>query len=42
MTIAWLLNMLLPIDVRNSRPRPGPVDMDAVWQGGFVVLGVFL
>lgn len=42
LTLAWLLNMLLPVDVRNSRPRPGPLDMAALWEGAFATLGVFL
>eukprot|EP00429_Kryptoperidinium_foliaceum_P034362 CAMPEP_0176157850 /NCGR_PEP_ID=MMETSP0120_2-20121206/80709_1 /TAXON_ID=160619 /ORGANISM="Kryptoperidinium foliaceum, Strain CCMP 1326" /LENGTH=83 /DNA_ID=CAMNT_0017495151 /DNA_START=13 /DNA_END=261 /DNA_ORIENTATION=- len=35
LTLAWLLNMLLPVDVRNSRPTPGVVNMALVWEIAF-------
>jgi len=42
LTLAWLVNMLLPIDVRNSRPKPGPLDMETIWVAMFTVLLAFL
>jgi len=42
MTFAWLVNLLLPIDVRNSRPTPGILDMQLMWTIAFVILAVFL
>lgn len=42
LTIAWLISLLLPIDVRNSRPTPGPLDMQALWIAAFITLAVFL
>lgn len=42
LTLCWLLNMLLPIDVRNSRPVPGILDMRLMWTIAFATLAVFL
>jgi len=42
LTLAWVMNLLLPIDVRNSRPRPGMLDMELIWQAVFVTLALFL
>mmetsp|Transcript_52071 Transcript_52071/g.123982 ORF Transcript_52071/g.123982 Transcript_52071/m.123982 type:complete len:540 (-) Transcript_52071:83-1702(-) len=42
LTLAWTLNILIPVDVRNSRPDPGLVDMQAVWSAAYIVLAVFL
>mmetsp|Transcript_34221 Transcript_34221/g.72891 ORF Transcript_34221/g.72891 Transcript_34221/m.72891 type:complete len:538 (+) Transcript_34221:227-1840(+) len=42
LTLAWMLNILLPVDVRNSRPRPGLIDMEVIWLIGFGTLAAFL
>mmetsp|Transcript_49738 Transcript_49738/g.116190 ORF Transcript_49738/g.116190 Transcript_49738/m.116190 type:complete len:523 (+) Transcript_49738:52-1620(+) len=42
LTLAWMVNLLLPIDVRNSRPNPGFLDMAALWSAAFITLAVFL
>lgn len=42
LTICWLLNILLPIDVRNSRPKPGFLDMRIMWMMAFITLAIFL
>jgi LMBR1 domain-containing protein 1 len=42
LTLAWFVNLLLPIDVRNSRPRPGVFDMNLVWTVTFITLAAFL
>lgn len=42
LTLAWWMNILLPIDVRNSRPSPGMLDMQTVWTASFGALAVFL
>lgn len=42
LTLAWLVNLLLPIDVRNSRPRPGMFDMQLMWTVAFITLTIFL
>lgn len=42
LTLCWLLNILLPIDVRNSRPVPGWLDMRSLWMVAFITLAVFL
>jgi len=42
LTLAWLVNLLLPIDVRNSRPTPGILDMQMIWGAAFITLAIFL
>lgn len=42
LTLAWLLNILLPVDVRNSRPVPGIVDMQIVWKVAYFTLAGFI
>jgi len=42
LTLCWLLNILLPVDVRNSRPVPGMLDMRLIWTIAFATLGIFL
>lgn len=42
LTVAWLVNLLLPVDVRNSRPKPGALDMELIWSLAFGVLAAFL
>lgn len=42
LTLAWMLNLLLPIDVRNSRPTTGFLDMQALWSAAFITLAVFI
>eukprot|EP00444_Apocalathium_aciculiferum_P026342 CAMPEP_0183419728 /NCGR_PEP_ID=MMETSP0370-20130417/25978_1 /TAXON_ID=268820 /ORGANISM="Peridinium aciculiferum, Strain PAER-2" /LENGTH=569 /DNA_ID=CAMNT_0025603559 /DNA_START=23 /DNA_END=1730 /DNA_ORIENTATION=+ len=42
LTLAWMLNILLPVDVRNSRPRPGVIDMKVVWTTAFFTLAAFV
>lgn len=42
LTLCWVLNILLPVDVRNSRPKPGPLDMELIWSLAFCTLAVFL
>eukprot|EP00928_Gymnodinium_smaydae_P021170 TRINITY_DN18239_c1_g1_i1.p1 TRINITY_DN18239_c1_g1~~TRINITY_DN18239_c1_g1_i1.p1 ORF type:complete len:520 (+),score=100.96 TRINITY_DN18239_c1_g1_i1:122-1681(+) len=42
LTLAWLVVLLLPIDVRNARPVPGPLDMQPLWIGAFITLIIFL
>lgn len=42
LTLAWFMILLLPIDVRNSRPVQGIIDMQAMWTGTFITLAVFL
>jgi len=42
LTLAWVVNILLPVDVRSSRPTPSGLDMQIVWTIAFVVLAVFL
>lgn len=42
LTLAWIVNLLLPIDVRNSRPVPGILDMQFLWKFAFMTLALFL
>jgi len=42
LTLCWLLNILLPVDVRNSRPVPGLLDMSAIWTAAFATLFFFI
>jgi len=42
LTLAWFVILLLPIDVRNSRPVQGVIDMQAMWMGTFITLAVFV
>eukprot|EP00439_Symbiodinium_sp_Y106_P078589 s99_g17.t1 len=42
LTLAWMVNLLLPIDVRNSRPGPGFLDMQTLWMAAFITVLVFL
>lgn len=42
LTLTWMVNLLLPIDVRNSRPVPGVLDMRAMWTAAFITLAVFI
>lgn len=42
MTLAWFVNVLLPVDVRNSRPVPGILDMEILWTAGFIGLATCL
>jgi len=42
LTLAWLVNLLLPVDVRNSRPTPGFLDMQFLWSFAFIAMAVFL
>lgn len=42
LTLAWLVSLLLPIDVRNSRPTKGFLDMQALWTAAFATIAVFL
>mmetsp|Transcript_71073 Transcript_71073/g.169636 ORF Transcript_71073/g.169636 Transcript_71073/m.169636 type:complete len:511 (+) Transcript_71073:64-1596(+) len=42
LTLAWMVNLLLPIDVRNSRPAPGFLDMQLIWTAAFITLAVFI
>jgi LMBR1 domain-containing protein 1 len=42
LTLTWVVVLLLPVDVRNSRPTPGPLDMQALWKAAFITLAVFL
>jgi LMBR1 domain-containing protein 1 len=42
LTLCWTLNILLPIDVRNSRPVPGLLDMRLIWMIAFITLATFL
>lgn len=42
LTLAWILILLLPIDVRNSRPTPGVLNMQMLWTIAFILLAVFL
>jgi len=42
LTLAWVVTLLLPIDVRNSRPTAGPLDMQALWIAAFIILAIFL
>mmetsp|Transcript_30550 Transcript_30550/g.81037 ORF Transcript_30550/g.81037 Transcript_30550/m.81037 type:complete len:520 (+) Transcript_30550:3-1562(+) len=42
LTLAWVLNVMLPIDVRNSRPMPGFLDMQLLWKAAFITLASFL
>eukprot|EP00931_Biecheleriopsis_adriatica_P065881 TRINITY_DN40337_c0_g1_i1.p1 TRINITY_DN40337_c0_g1~~TRINITY_DN40337_c0_g1_i1.p1 ORF type:complete len:534 (-),score=120.07 TRINITY_DN40337_c0_g1_i1:92-1693(-) len=42
MTLAWMVNLLLPVDVRNSRPEPGFLDMQVIWSAAFITLAVFI
>ncbi|CAE7790002.1 unnamed protein product [Symbiodinium sp. CCMP2592] len=42
LTLAWMVNLLLPIDVRNSRPVPGFLDMQTLWMAAFITVLVFL
>lgn len=42
LTLTWMINLLLPIDVRNSRPSPGFLDMQSLWTAAFVTLAVFI
>ncbi|CAE8586784.1 unnamed protein product [Polarella glacialis] len=42
MTLAWMIVLLLPVDVRNSRPVPGFLDMEMIWSASFITLAVFL
>jgi LMBR1 domain-containing protein 1 len=42
LTLCWLLNILLPVDVRNSRPVPGLLDMRLIWTFAFITLATFL
>eukprot|EP00927_Polykrikos_kofoidii_P085490 TRINITY_DN9316_c1_g1_i1.p1 TRINITY_DN9316_c1_g1~~TRINITY_DN9316_c1_g1_i1.p1 ORF type:complete len:527 (+),score=81.84 TRINITY_DN9316_c1_g1_i1:163-1743(+) len=41
MTLAWVVNLLLPIDVRNSRGGSGMLDMVTFWVATFITLAVF-
>mmetsp|Transcript_30299 Transcript_30299/g.64485 ORF Transcript_30299/g.64485 Transcript_30299/m.64485 type:complete len:521 (-) Transcript_30299:103-1665(-) len=42
LTLCWFVNILLPIDVRNSRPIPGILDMQLLWVITFITLASFL
>lgn len=42
LTLCWCLNILLPVDVRNSRPVPGLLDMRLIWNIAFGTLAFFL
>jgi LMBR1 domain-containing protein 1 len=42
LTLCWLVNILLPVDVRNSRPVPGLLDMRLVWTIAFGTIAGFL
>lgn len=42
LTLCWLVNILLPVDVRNSRPVPGFLDMSSIWTAAFVTLFAFI
>merc|ERR1719440_1528641 len=37
-----MLTILLPVDVRNSRPVPGFLDMRLIWTIAFATLAIFL
>jgi len=42
LTLSWLIVLLLPLDVRNSRPVPGiPGLMLVVWRVGFALAAAF-
>lgn len=42
LTLCWLLTILLPVDVRNSRPVPGLLDMSVIWTIAFATLFAFV
>jgi hypothetical protein len=42
LTLAWIVHLLLPFDVRNSRPVLGALDMQFLWVAALTTLAVFL
>lgn len=42
LTLCWMVTLLLPVDVRNSRPVPGVVDMRTIWCLAFGCIAGFL
>jgi hypothetical protein len=42
LTLAWIVHLLLPFDVRNSRPVLGVLDRQFLWVAALTTLAVFL
>lgn len=42
LSLCWLITILLPVDVRNSRPVPGFLDMSLIWTIAFATLFAFI
>lgn len=42
LNLAWIIILLLPIDVRNSRPEPGMLDMRLIWICTFCTVACYI